>query len=112
ANINVPVILHICGRLDSVITEVAATGAAVISVESVVDIPGVKRRLAEAGLRTLFAGTIDPLEVLRNGNPEDTEKAVKLAIAGGVDIVAPGCALTPDTPADNVIRMVKAARDG
>jgi [methyl-Co(III) methanol-specific corrinoid protein]:coenzyme M methyltransferase len=76
-----------------------------------VDLAGVKLRLAEAGLRTLFAGTIDPLEVLRNGNPEDTENAVKLAISQGVDIVAPGCALTPDTPAENVIRMVKAARE-
>lgn len=111
SHIKVPVILHICGRLDSVITEVAATGAAVISVESVVDLPGVKLRLAEAGLRTLFAGTIDPLEVLRNGNPGDAENAVKLAVAQGVDIVAPGCALTPDTPAENVIRMVKTARE-
>lgn len=110
AHIKVPVILHICGRLDSVITEVAATGAAVISVESVVDLPGVRLRLAEAGLRTLFAGTIDPLEVLRNGNPEDTEKAVNLAVAQGVDIVAPGCALTPDTPAENIVRMVEAGR--
>jgi [methyl-Co(III) methanol-specific corrinoid protein]:coenzyme M methyltransferase len=110
AQIKLPVILHICGHLDPVIVEVAGTGAAVISIESAVDLPGVKARLAETGMKPLFAGTIDPLEILRNGNPDAAENAVKQAVAQGVDIVAPGCALTPDTPAANVIRMVAAGR--
>lgn len=36
--IDIPVILHICGKLDAVMTDIAATGASAISVESSVDI--------------------------------------------------------------------------
>ncbi|MDR3337711.1 MAG: hypothetical protein LBT16_10950 [Treponema sp.] len=110
SQIKLPVILHICGRLDAVITEVAQTGTAAISVEEVVNIAEAKARLGEAGLRPVFIGNINTTEVLRSDDPGDTEKAVEAAIAQGVDIVSPGCAIAPDTPAANILRMIDRGR--
>jgi [methyl-Co(III) methanol-specific corrinoid protein]:coenzyme M methyltransferase len=108
--VKLPTILHICGRLDAVITEVAGTGATAISVEHAVNIPAARKTLADAGLKAVFAGVIDPMEVLRDGSLEGIEAAVQSAAEQGVDILAPGCAVAPDTPIANVLKMVETAR--
>jgi [methyl-Co(III) methanol-specific corrinoid protein]:coenzyme M methyltransferase len=110
SEVKLPNILHICGKLDTVIREVASTGATAISVEHSVDIPGARKILADAGLNVLITGVIDPMDVLKDGSLEDIKAAVEKSVELGVDIVAPGCAVAPDTPIANVRKMVETAR--
>lgn len=106
-NKRVPVIIHICGKLDQVILDVAATGADAISVESAVDVREAKRKFKENGISTPIFGAVHPISALLEGTEEDVAQGVKKSIADGVDAVSPDCAVAPDTPIKNIIAMVK-----
>ena len=107
-NKRVPVIIHICGKLDQVILDVAATGADAISVESAVDVREAKTKFKENGISTPIFGAVHPISALLEGTEEDVAQGVKKSIADGVDAVSPDCAVAPDTPIKNIIAMVKA----
>jgi uroporphyrinogen decarboxylase len=58
-------------------------------------------------------GVIDPSEVVARATPEAVAEAVRselgvLAPGGGL-IIGPGCALPPETPAENMHAFVEAA---
>lgn len=110
--LSVPVILHICGKLDKVMPDIAATGVSAISVETAVDIPAAKAAFREAGIHTPIVGDINPSGVLLQGSPEEVKAAVRDALARGVDIISPGCAVAPSTPLCNLKAMVEAAKAG
>ena len=55
---------HICGKLDQVMLDIAATGADAISVESAVDIPAARKKFDEAGVRPEDIRTGDDLAKL------------------------------------------------
>ncbi|MDR3248267.1 MAG: hypothetical protein LBT39_05720, partial [Treponema sp.] len=107
AHIPAPSILHICGNLDSVIGEVATAGASAVSVDHSVNIPAAKEKFAGLNLRVPIIGAVHPLDALLNGTVEDTRKDTEMYIRQGVDIIAPGCAIAPDTATENVIAMVE-----
>lgn len=109
--LTVPTILHICGKLDKVMLDIAATGVAAISVESAVDIPAAKAAFQQAGIRVPIVGDINPSGVLLQGTPDEVGAAVRDALARGVDIVSPGCAVAPSTPLANLQAMVAAGRE-
>jgi [methyl-Co(III) methanol-specific corrinoid protein]:coenzyme M methyltransferase len=108
--LSVPVILHICGKLDKVMPDIAATGAAAISVESAVDIPAVRTMFAAEGITTPIAGDINPSGVLLSGTPDEVRAAVRNAVSRGVSIISPGCAVAPGTPLANLRAMVEEGR--
>ena len=111
ASLDVPVILHICGKLDKVMLDIAETGATAISVESAVDVPAAKQAFAEKGYKTAIIGDISPSGVLLSGTPEEVKDAVHDALKRGVDIISPGCAVAPSTPLANLKAMVAGALD-
>ncbi|MCI7540973.1 MAG: MtaA/CmuA family methyltransferase [Veillonellaceae bacterium] len=111
AELGVPVILHICGKLDKVMLDIADTGCAGISVESAVNIPAAKAAYKEKGIRLPIIGDISPSGVLLNGTPDEIKDAVHDALARGVDIISPGCAAAPSTPLANLKAMVEGAKD-
>jgi [methyl-Co(III) methanol-specific corrinoid protein]:coenzyme M methyltransferase len=108
AHIKAPTILHICGNLDSVITEAASAGASALSVDHSVNIPLAKEKLAQEHIAVPLIGAVHPLDALLNGSPEDTRKDTEKYLSQGIDIIAPGCALAPDTATENVLAMVEA----
>ncbi|MDY4696391.1 MtaA/CmuA family methyltransferase [Selenomonas montiformis] len=109
--LDVPVIIHICGKLDKVMLDIASTGCAGISVESAVDIPAAKEAFRANGIKTPIIGDISPSGVLLNGTPEEIKDAVKSALSRGVDIISPGCAAAPSTPLRNLQAMVEGAKN-
>lgn len=104
----VPVIVHICGKLDQVMTDIAATGADAISVESAVDIPAARQKFDEAGIRTPILGAVHPIKALLEGTPEDVASAVKKSVEDGAALVSPDCSVAPNTPLKNLMTMVEA----
>ena len=110
-NKRIPVIIHICGKLDQVILDVAGTGADAVSVESAVNVPEAKAKFAEAGIKTPIFGAVHPISALLEGTKEDVINGVKKSAADGVDAISPDCAVAPDTPVENLIAMVEADKN-
>ena len=104
----VPVIVHICGKLDQVMTDIAATGADAISVESTVDIAAARKKFDEAGIKTPILGAVHPIKALLEGTPDDVAAAVKKSAADGAALISPDCSVAPNTPLKNLIAMVEA----
>ena len=106
----IPVIVHICGKLDQVMTDIAATGADAISVESAVDIPAARKKFDEAGIRTPIIGAVHPIKALLEGTAEDVAAAVRKSAADGAALISPDCSVAPNTSLENLIAMVEASK--
>lgn len=108
AAIDSPKVLHICGKTNNIVEQMARCGADAISVDE-------KNRLAESretvGGNTILLGNVDPYNVLVMGKPEEITDTVKKAIASGVNGIWPGCDIWPTVPRQNMEAMVAATRN-
>lgn len=101
---------HICGNTIPIIHDFIATGAEVLEIDHKTDLAKAK----EAGRgKTCFLGPINT-SLLASGTPEEVEHACRealeiLAPDSGF-ILGPGCALGPETPADNIHALIESAR--
>jgi MtaA/CmuA family methyltransferase len=101
---------HICGNTIPIIDNFVATGAQVLEIDHKTD----SRKAKEAGRgKACFLGNIDT-GLLARGTPAEVELACKEAIEiFGPDsgfILGPGCAMGPETPADNIHALVESAK--
>ena len=107
ATIDSPKILHICGDTNSIVDQMGACGADAISVEE-------KNNIAESRIKlgpdAFIFGNIAGYMVLTAGKPDDVDKAVKDAIANGVDAVWPGCDIWPEATRENMEALMTAVR--
>ncbi len=102
--------LHICGDTTKITDDFVATGAQVLEIDHKTD----ARRLKQAAHdKTCLLGNIDTT-LLALGTPGEVEDACRELIescqAGGGLILGPGCALAPNTPADNIHALVESAK--
>jgi uroporphyrinogen decarboxylase len=71
-------------------------------------------KAAAQGKATII-GPVDPSQVMAQGTPEQVVEKCKEAISilapGGGFFLAPGCALPPSTPDENLDAMVAAASE-
>ncbi len=104
--IAVPKILHICGRIEHIIHWMAETGADVLSLEPKVDLNNAR---AKCNRDTIFMGGVDTVTTLLMNDADEVRQACEKAMAEGIQILAPGCAVAPGTPTDNLRSMVKTA---
>lgn len=102
-----PNVLHICGDTDDIVEQMAACGADAISVEPKNHVAETRKKL---GPEALILGNIDAFGVMVAGTPEDVDKAVKEAIANGVNGIWPGCDIWPTVPRENMEALMAAAR--
>ena len=102
-----PKVLHICGDTDSIIDLMDSCGADAISVDH-------KNHVAESREKvrpdTLIFGDLDGFGVMVSGGPNDVDKAVKEAIANGVNAVWPGCDIWPTAPQENMRTLIAATQ--
>jgi uroporphyrinogen decarboxylase len=102
--------LHICGNIENRLEMMAGAGAGILSLDYKVDL---KKARALIGNRIALAGNINPVEVIRQGSPEEVFRAGRQCIAdagkGGGYLLMPGCDIPPSTPVENVRAMVAAA---
>jgi [methyl-Co(III) methanol-specific corrinoid protein]:coenzyme M methyltransferase len=102
-----PKILHICGDTDDIIESMYACGADAVSVEPKNHVAETRRKLGD---NALILGNIDAFGVMVEGNPDDVDKAVKEAIANGVNAIWPGCDIWPTVPRENMAALMAATR--
>ena len=105
--IPVPTILHICGNVDSIVGWMGETGANILSLE-----PKANPQLAreKCGPDTIFMGGVDTATTLFMKDAETVKQGCEESIASGIQILAPGCAVAPGTPIENLLAMVEVAK--
>jgi uroporphyrinogen decarboxylase len=101
---------HICGDATRIAGEMATTGATVLELDHKCDMAGIRAAVQD---RATILGVLDPSEVLARGTPESVTAAareeLRILAPGGRLVLGPGCALPPETPAENVLALIEAA---
>jgi uroporphyrinogen decarboxylase len=101
---------HICGNTLPIVEEFIGTGAEVLEIDHKTDARKIKEH---ARGRTTLLGNLNT-NLLINGSPQDVEDACREAIEiMGPDygfILGPGCAMSTETPADNIHALVESAK--
>jgi len=105
---NIRLAYHICGNATRIVKDMTATGASILELDYKCDLPKIKELTLG---KTTILGVIDPSEVLGLGSPELVASKVReeldiLAPGGGL-ILGPGCALPPQTPAENIHVLIE-----
>lgn len=100
---------HICGDTIPIFDDFMSTGAQILEIDHVTD----KRQAKDlARGRTCLLGALDT-NTITLGTPGEIEDEVREAIEilapDSGFIIGPGCALGPETPADNIHVLIEAA---
>ncbi len=105
--IKAPKILHICGNVDAIVEWMGQTGADILSIE-----PDANPRLAreKCGPDMILMGGVDVKNTLFMQNEETVRAEAEKSIGLGIQMLAPGCAIAPGTPARNLLAMVDVAK--
>ncbi len=105
--IPVPTILHICGNVDAMVEWMGQTGANILSLE-----PKASAKLAreKCGSDIILMGGMDTATTLYMKDPDTVKQGCEEAIDDGIQILAPGCAVAPGTPTENLLAMVEVAK--
>jgi len=107
AAIKVPKILHICGKVDAIVEWMGQTGADILSIEPDAD---VKLAREKCGPDMILMGGVDVKNTLFMQNAETVRAECEKSIALGIQMLAPGCAIAPGTPTENLLAMVDVAK--
>ncbi len=107
-----PPSLHICGNTRKIWREMADTGASVLSLDDMVDLEEAKEAVGE---RVVLLGNIRPTAVMFQGTADDVRDNARECLAKAWDspkgyILGLGCGLPIDTPPENILALVDAAR--
>lgn len=109
--LSVPTIIHICGKLDRIMVDIAKTGCAAISVEPVVDVVQALAKFKEEGITTPVVGAVDPVNTLFQGDVAKCKEETKECIAKGFAMISPGCAVPPATKTESLTAIVEAVKE-
>jgi len=109
--IGVKLCLHICGNTNDRLDLMAEAGPDSISIEEKVDLAAAKKLVGD---KVCIVGNISPVNVLLSGTPDqviaESKAAIEKAAKGGGYILASGCGVPADTPAENIAAMVYASK--
>jgi [methyl-Co(III) methanol-specific corrinoid protein]:coenzyme M methyltransferase len=105
--ISVPKILHICGKVDRIVKWMGQTGADILSLE-----PKASIQLAreQCGPDMILMGGIDTATTLYIKDAQTVKEVCEQSIADGIQILAPGCAMSPVTRLENILALVDVAK--
>ncbi len=101
-----PLVLHICGNTDKIIPMMCDAGVAGISIEEKADLKTAIEVAHAKGVRVF--GNVSAASTLFMGTPQECRAEATAALAAGVDFLAPGCGLAPNSPLPNILELRKA----
>lgn len=93
-----PTILHICGNSAPLLELMVETGVSAFSIDKPVDIE--RARKITRG-KVALVGKISPQTLCLGGKKEVLEETEE-SIEKGMDVIAPGCGILPQTPLENL----------
>jgi len=100
-------VLHICGRTESIVSDMAETGFDGLSVAEEADIASIKPLVGHAKI----LGNVSSKKILVFDSPDDVKAEARRALEAGVDLLEPGCGISPITPLENIKAMVEARNE-
>jgi [methyl-Co(III) methanol-specific corrinoid protein]:coenzyme M methyltransferase len=109
AQIEGPLILHVCGDCSDRLEYFAQSGVDAYHMEWQVD---AKMAVEKVGTLMSLVGNVNNPQVLYQGTPEDVHKQVRYAVEAGINIIGPECAIPLSTPIENLRAIVEAAHEG
>jgi len=101
----VKIIIHICGKSQSILESLNDSGADSLSFDSAVGI-----RLAKEVLRAPIMGNVST-QLLDQGEKEKVKLHTEMAIKDGASIVSPACGLAMSTPVENLKAMTDIVKN-
>jgi [methyl-Co(III) methanol-specific corrinoid protein]:coenzyme M methyltransferase len=104
----VPLILHICGRTLDRMEYIAQTGVAAFHFDSKNDAADSVRVMRN---RVALVGNINNPGTLYAQGPAEVREEVFRALAAGVPLIAPECAIPLRTPIQNLKEIPRAVRE-
>ncbi len=104
-----PLILHVCGDCSDRLHLFAQSGFTAYHFEWQT---GPQKAVAAVGDKITLFGCVNIPQVLFQGTPEEVHQQTRQAIAAGVDVICPECAIPLSTPLENLQAIVAAAREG
>jgi len=107
SEIGCPTVLHCCGNTTDRLQYFAETGVDGYHFESQVEIPDA---VAAASGKMTLMGNINNPQILLAGTPEQVAEACHRVVDGGVQILAPECAVPLTTPLTNLKTLVDVAK--
>jgi len=99
----VPVILHICGRMEAVKKQIAMLHGDALSVDALVSLKNIKSE----NPNIITMGNLSTY-LLEFGTPDKIYTQSKMLLADRVNIIAPACGLSTSTPLDNIKSFTNA----
>ncbi len=103
-------VIHICGAADSIIYDMAECGFDGLSLEEgIKDLKTAIETAHESGVAVI--GSVSTSRGLLKGSRKDVKKEAFRCLESGVDILAPGCGLAPETPLRNLKALVEARNE-
>jgi len=102
-----PTIMHICGDITPRLHLLARTGFTCFNFDWAIK-PEIIRPISEG--KFTIMGNVNTTDLLRAG-PEEIARQVIENIEAGVDIISPGCAVSPECPNENFQAMARAIRN-
>jgi MtaA/CmuA family methyltransferase len=93
--------LHICGNTRRILEGMGKLGCDIVDLDSMAPISEARQKM---GPQTVLLGNLNPVAVLRNGDPAGVTAAIAECHrqAGAPFIVGAGCEVPRDTPPDNL----------
>lgn len=102
---NVPSIVHICGRVQSLGTALSEIEAESISVDACVSL----KKLQELAPSKISMGNANTY-LLSEGNPDKIFRHGISCLHAGTGILAPACGISPRTPVENIKSLAEAVK--
>jgi uroporphyrinogen decarboxylase len=107
-----PMFLHICGNTMHLIDGMSRSGAAGLSLDSIISLSEARKKLPD---EITLIGNIDPVQVFLQSSPDQVmavTHALKHEMINDRNfILSSGCDLPPATPLENIAAFMQAARD-
>jgi [methyl-Co(III) methanol-specific corrinoid protein]:coenzyme M methyltransferase len=103
-----PTVLHICGNTLDRMDDICTAGFDCFHFDSKVDAQDAVRQVEG---RISLMGNVNNPEILLHGSPEQVAEQTRYAIAAGVEVIGPECAIPLRTPLENLCAIARVAQD-
>ena len=103
-----PIVLHICGNTLDRMAYICEAGFDCFHFDSVVDAQDAVRKVRGA---ISLMGNVNNAEVLLRGAPAQVAEQTQYAVAAGVSVIGPECAIPLQTPLENLLAIAQTVRD-
>ncbi|VAX20022.1 hypothetical protein MNBD_NITROSPINAE04-2722 [hydrothermal vent metagenome] len=103
---------HVCADTSMIWNQMSSVGALALQVDYPISMAECKKQV---GGKICISGNVHPIDYMLYGTPESVywkcREVIEESADGSGFILGSGCDLNPETPEENILAMVQAAKD-